>query len=63
MDIGEVKLMTRLREQVDKATRWTRPNRHAKRRALAAVREFLRFQIRDHQSGDSTEVTEAAITQ
>jgi diacylglycerol kinase family enzyme len=27
--------------------------------AVAAVHEFLRFQIRDHQTGDSTEVTSA----
>jgi hypothetical protein len=27
--------------------------------AVAAVHEFLRFQIKDHQTGDSTEVTSA----
>ncbi|MBA0083572.1 MAG: hypothetical protein HRJ53_01110 [Acidobacteria bacterium Pan2503] len=43
MDIGEVKLMTRQREQIDEVTaRWACPNRHAKRGTLAAVHEFLR---------------------
>jgi hypothetical protein len=28
--------------------------------ALAAVHDFLRFQIREHRTGDSTEVTQAS---
>ena len=35
--------------------------RHA--RALAAVHEFLRFQITEHKTGDSLEVTRSSLTE
>ena len=56
--------MTRLREQIhyalEKAPRGARiriTSQNAE--ALGAIHDFLRFQIRDHQTGDPTAITKA----
>ena len=61
-----VPTMKELRDQIQYAFQETNAGARvrietANTRALEAVHAFLRFQIAEHQTGDSTELTESAI--
>lgn len=56
--------MTRLREQIHYALEQTPRGARIRitsqnAKALGAIHDFLRFQIQDHQTGDSTAITKA----